>query len=401
MLLWGVAQMFAGISQAQRPEAAAGSDDDIARVIETRDDMIRLERLSQAMPDGMARAWMGAREAVRDWLGLEAALTYDALLMGGVSSGEDVNGGSGDATLNMRWQVFPRLRQDLLVVAARVRHRHAFGGEAPSALGREAGAFWGFVDGFTDNGLEVPELYLEQQLLDRRLLVRYGQLSMDDLFDDHRLRNPKRSFLNQALSNSPAAGFPGYGLGAVARWKGSRGWDITAGMSNMQSSNLSEEVNWTLSDALFEGLQIGRDFEGWRGRPARWQILGWNADALPEFGLTAGRGASLTLEQEWREREQTCVRCAWSDGEAAAAAMLVALGYARDIRRQDRFGAALAVGNSSSGSDEWQGVLEIFYRWHIGPNVQITPDVQLVAGDGIADGAGWLLIGGLRVSVTF
>ena len=384
----------AGVGAETSP--APGAEDSIEGVIEVRDSLLRAGPLSEAL----SGSWQQTRQFLLEHCGLKVALTYDALMMGAVGSDDDATGGSGDLTLNSHWQVFAN-HPDLMVLAMRLRDRHAFADDAPSVLGSQTGALWGFADGFTDHGLEVPELYFENQFFEHRLLFRYGQMSMDDLMDGHGLRSAKRSFLNQAFANNPAAGFPGYGLGMVANWAGDSGWDITAGVSSMESSNLSNEVHWRFSDSLFEALQVGYDFAGINRRPARVQLLGWNADALPDFDLPDGRGASLTLEQEWAERERSFVRYAWSDGEAAPVAQLIELGYARDIRRYDRLGLAVAAGQSSSASGDWQGVLELFYRWHLGQNLHITPDVQVVVGDGIAHDAGWLLVGGLRASIIF
>jgi carbohydrate-selective porin OprB len=46
-------------------------------------------------------------------------------------------------------------------------------------------------------------------------------------------------------------------------------------------------------------------------------------------------------------------------------------------------------------------VIELFYRRKIGKHLLITPDVQLVGGDGMGGTSSWYLVGGVRAGFTF
>ena len=74
-----------------------------------------------------------------------------------------------------------------------------------------------------------------------------------------------------------------------------------------------------------------------------------------------------------------------------------ALGIARELRKTDRLGVAVAGGQSGKSKAAWEGVVELFYRRQIGKSLLITPDVQFVAGSD----AGALMIAGVRVGLTF
>lgn len=394
-----------GTVEASAPASLdAGSADGIDGTIHERNGIFgKTRRRGQPWRKGIGDAGTWWQETLQ-WRGLDAAFTYDALTMGALNDAADWAAASGDASLSLRWRVNADDSPRPLAIAARMRHRHTLGGgRAPSELRAATDALWGYVDGFNDSGLEFPDLYVQQRFFEKRFLLRYGQMSIDDLLDDHRMRSPKRSFLNQAFSSSPAVGFPGTGLGLVTRWESPRGWDLTFTASNIESANLNDEADWSFdTDSLFEGLQLGGHFDGLQNQPARVQLLLWNADALPEFGLASGRGASLTVEQKWRGRWNSFLRLAWSDGEATPASRLIATGISRAAGDEglDRFGAAIAAGASSSEDGRWQQSLEVFYRRQVG-SLQITPDVQLNFGDGIGGDAGWLLLAGLRVGFTF
>lgn len=368
------------------------NEDGIAASIAIRDQHWRNPREQRQQ---RRTAWM---EALR----LDIVLTYDSLAIGAIGRDDGWGASSGDGTLNLRWQINADTSKAPLSLNMRVRHRHAYSNFAPSQLRKETGALWGHVDGFTDAGFQVPEIFLEDKFFDQRLTLRYGQMTIDDLLDGHQLRSGKRSFMNQAFSSSPAVGFPGSDLGLVVRWESKAGWDLTLGASHLDSTNLSESAEWKFrGGALFTAAQLGYNFKGWDDKPARVQLLGWDSDAMPEFDIQSGRGISLTFEQQLAGRAHTFFRYAWADGEAAVTDHFAAAGVAFDLRQSDRLGVAVAAGSSSTNSSKREGVIECFYRRQIGKSLFITPDVQFVAGDGIGGHADWIVIGGVRAGFTF
>lgn len=346
-----------------------------------------------------------AREQRHDWItkkldsvGLGLALTYDSLAMGALGDSESHSGASGDATLNLRWQITGDDSRSPLSLNARVRHRHAFTENPPSEMKSATGALWGYVDGFTDAGFQVPEFFFEDRLFDRRLTLRYGQMSIDDLLDGHELRSAKRSFMNQAFSSSPAVGFPGSDLGFVGRWQSHEGWDVTLAISNVAGSNLRETTDWKLDGgALFQALQFGRDFSS----SSRLQMLIWRSDELSEADIAAGRGISLTYEQALSDKLRFFLKYAWSDGEASTTQHFATAGLAQDFSRMDRAGVAIASGQASGTAGGWQGVVEIFYRRQVGKSWLITPDLQFAMHDHDVRRNDWFIIGGVRVGLTF
>ncbi len=353
------------------------------------------QALTAGSTQGLRAGWMQA-------IGLDLVFTYDALAMSSLSSDESRGGNSGDATLNMHWQITDKHSKSPLSLNARARHRHAYDDSAPSGLRATTGALWGLVDGFTDAGFQAPEFYLEDRLFDRRLTLRYGQMSIDDLLDGHELRSAKRSFMNQAFSSSPAVGFPGSDLGFVARWQSRNHWELALAVSNVAGSNLRETTQWRLeAGALFEAVQAAWHFQGIHQQAARLQLLAWRADALPDENLPSGRGLSLTYEQPLSTRYRVFLKYAWADGQASATQHFASVGLARDFNARTRAGVALAAGNSSRHQDDWQSVLELFYRRQFGKSWMITPDVQFLAGENLAQGHNVVAIVGVRLGMTF
>jgi hypothetical protein len=117
---------------------------------------------------------------------------------------------------------------------------------------------------------------------------------------------------------------------------------------------------------------------------------------------SAGSGASLTFER-WiaSSGNRVFVRGAWADGEATDADRLVSAGIALEHRENDLFGVAAGLGRDSSGNHEWQAVIESFYRWQIGPMIQISPEAQIVFGEGMEPSHPFRLVADLRAQISF
>lgn len=380
----------------------AGSADGISATLSQRDFLRDHPVLDKLLPDEWMEATRDRLTSVADKVHLQAALSYDALALGALQDAQDWGSASGDASLSLRWQPLQRGPSSSLSLAARLRNRHAFGTLSPTDLRQETGALWGYADGFTDAGVEVPEFYFEHLFFKERLLLRYGQMAPDDLLDDHRQRSGKRSFLNQAFASSPAVGFPGAGLGLAMRWTSPRGWDLTGTLSNLESSNVDERADWSFNtDALFAGLQLGTDFKGLGGAPARFQVLGWNGDGLVDENLSASRGISVTVEQAIGQHTRSVWRYAWSEGDLAPVAQMLVVGLTWEIDHLHRLGLGLATGEPSRPGQQRQTSVEVFYRHQFNANIVITPDLQLAVGDDLGSGQGWLALAGLRIGITF
>lgn len=346
------------------------------------------------------RAW---REEMHKKIRLETVYAYDALAQGYSGSQDNLGASSGEVSFSARWLLFGQKYDRPFYLSFRLRDRHAYSDHAPSEISSATGLLWKTVDGFSDAGFQIPNFYFSQELADGRLTLRYGQYSIDHFFDKHDLRSAKRYFLNYAFSNNPAVAFPGFGAGFIAQWKDAGGWDITVGASNIQGTAADEKVNLSLSSsALFYSAQGGYDFKGIANRNARVQLMGWETRSNGEERLPEGRGVSLVMEHKGvSERDQFVARYAFSDGEAAEVDQLFMLGWGREINKYDHLGVGLGLGRSSIDSRTWQGVGEIYYRWQATKELMITPDLQIILGEGLDDGSSFQIVAGLRAGITF
>jgi hypothetical protein len=365
--------------------------DDTEHSDDVVDSISRRNKLNNLFGNRTPR-WLDSYQLTRDkWLeraNLEIGAIYSVAGMSSIGNGSPDYGVSGDLTISGVWHLGGDKWDRPFDLRFRVRDRHAIGGKAASELFNDSGGvLWNMIDGFSNAGFEIPDFQLVQHLPLRGIEIRYGQMTIDSQFDRHGLRSSKQAFLNRAFSSNPAVAFPRFGTGATILWKpDDRGFDFTLGGTSVQGSQNGNQVDLKLaSSSFFTAAQFGRDFKI-DGNPARFQAMLWHSDALEEENLPAGKGFSLTYEHWLPSKDaRMFLRTAWADSEATATDRMITAGFAVDRCKNDLFGFALGAGRDSSGSDDWQGVLETFYRRQVGPTFQVTPAAQLIFGSGLED----------------
>ena len=343
------------------------------------------------------------RKRWRDLIGLDYTLSYYGVAIGAFVGDDAPGAGGGDLTLQGIWKPGHRWSENPTELHFRLRSRHAYGSLAPSAIRGEIGALWGVIDGFSDSGFEIPDFYLRHHLPQSGIDLRYGQMTVDSQFDSHQLRSSKQSFLNQAFSSNPAVGFPRFGVGLTLRKDFSNGFDLTIGATNVQGTKNGDQVDFKFNSRdLFQALQFGYDFKACGTRESRAQLLLWRSDGVGETGDPESQGASLMFEQEIRGRElRAFARLAYSEGGGPPIDLLASGGLAWQVNNQDLLGFAAGIGRSSGPGDEVQTVLEGFYRWQPREGIRISPNFQVLAGEGFAGSPGLRLIVGLRAGIEF
>ena len=393
---------YAGESMVSPPVDEVQSVDSIELSIEQRN-MLDYDPTRRSILPPFVHRFRSFREKMNNKIGLEAVFSYDALTQGYVSDAWSEGAASSDISGAFRWLMFGNRYIKPIYLSFSMRYRHAYGDNAPAQLSAQTGLLWGTVYGFTDAGFQIPELYISQELADGRLTLRYGQFSIDNYFDNHKLRSAKRYFLNQAFSANPAVSFPDFGAGFTMQWNDTDRWDFSCGASNIQALDQSENINLQFtSTAIFYIAQGGYNFTGFGGRDARAQLMSWGSQDNSEQDLESGNGISFTLEQAGASTgERYLLRLAVSDGDTTAVDQLLTLGWGRPFRKFDHLGFGLGLGRSAADSSYVQGVAEAYFRWQVTKELMITPDLQIIAGKGTADGEEFQLVAGLRAGLTF
>lgn len=339
---------------------------------------------------------------------LDVSLTYSALVQGAVVDSK--SGASAETALTGRYvfidEKYPSPLLNKLGVAQdgalslkfRFRYRHKLLALSAAELAPAIGSFLGTTDGFSNSGFEIPDFYIQQVFHDGKLELRYGQLSIESRIDNHALRSAKTSFLNRVFSTNPTVAFPRFGAGATGRWQINDKFSLTGVLTQVQASKSGAQVDFDLNASdLFSGIQCGYEWGNEDHCSNHLQLLAWGADATED--LKNDFGFSLTFEQHYSEMDRSLfARIAESQGQQTDLDRMAVIGIGQIVREDDLVGIGAGVGHSSV-KGHVQAVLEVFYRYQAPFNLQITPDLQLLVGDGLR--ADYDIVAGLRGHINF
>lgn len=338
---------------------------------------------------------------------LNVALSYSALFQGAIGDGE--SGGSGELSLAGHWtfigekypsRLLERIgaeRDGLLALKFRLRHRHDLLENSAAELGGNIGSILGTTDGFSDSGFEIPDLYIQHIFHEGKIELRYGQLSVESRLDSHALRGAKKAFLNRVFSTNPTVAFPRFGAGATARWQINDYFDLTYALTQVQASKTGAQVDFDLNSGnLFSAIQPGFTWRG-DGTENHIQAMLWASDSTDDF--EEDYGFSCGFEHHFDDNQKSLfVRASSSNGSQTDLDRMAVIGFGANRRDNDLAGIGIGAGRSSDTS-VIQGVLETFYRYQGPFDIQITPNFQLLIGDGMR--GDFAFVAGLRGHLDF
>jgi len=129
----------------------------------------------------------------------------------------------------------------------------------------------------------------------------------------------------------------------------------------------------------------------------------WKNQSNQEDNLPDGQGVSFTLEHEgFIPGEYFVTRFAWSDGDAASVSRFFMFAWGKEIRKYDHLGIGISTGKSAFYKNTWQTASEIYYRWQVTKELMITPDLQVILGDGDnpGDDGNIHVVAGIRAGIS-
>ena len=332
---------------------------------------------------------------------LEASLAYTALFQHAHRSRGRRTAAAGDFDLMLHWHAFGRAGRDRGSLEAHVEWRHDLGARiTPSKLGEEVGSLMDTTEAFNRANLTTKQLYWAQQFLGGRAEVAVGIIDVALHFFGTRMTNQNTYFLHPLFSDAPSIDAPSPGLGVALELQLHRSVTLRACASNADGTRLDNPL-----DDLFEVERVYKGAElTWkpciRGLGyGNYHVGAWHADGAPADGVNEGYGFNVSFDQElgdtWfvfgqydrsrggRRPVRRAVRGgvgAWVDARGADDLFGIGFGQGRPYDRTRR--------------DEWAG--EVFYRFQVGPNIQLTPSAQWIVGTETA-GSSPVWVFGLRV----
>ena len=328
--------------------------------------------------------------------------SFDTLFMG-VVGGDGADSATGmDATLIFERPLLGHWLDKNLTLYGRFRYRSGLWNQAPASLGPSIGTAWGVIDGFNDVGFEIPDLFFRQLFPDKNVEVRYGQMVIDSQLDGQPVGGAKRAFHNRAFSANPAAAFPRLGAGATIAWDPDGPWDLVYALTTVQGSESDDQVDFKFSSSnFFQALQFGYSFPGDDPGPRRLQLMLWHSDEAPESDRGPGEGLSLTYSHRFNDPINAAFcRIACASGEVSDASLMVVGGITAKRSEKELVGIGIGVGEGNLTND-WNGVVEGFYRRQLGDHGSAAINGQLLVGEGFNDSGSVRFLLGASARVSF
>jgi len=274
---------------------------------------------------------------------------------------------------------------------------------------------------------ELSELWFEQSLLDRGLLVRFGKVDLtgsfecrgcEASFDGNRYANDETAqFLNGALVNNPTIPFPDRTFGLALFGSLAQAWHM--GLAVAMGDD--EDTSWGSVDeglfAIVEGSFLPERRWGGAVAQAQYRVGAWcRTDETRDSEQQ--RGAYVSVSQPiWRGNEDCdsghglslFARAGWADGPGAELADFWSFGVQYqglwNARADDVLGLGLARGDFVRSADPGatvgsETVWELYYDVSLSSAVALSPSVQYVVDPGGDAGSDDALILALRLQIT-
>lgn len=305
--------------------------------------------------------------------------------MGGQSSRY---GAAGDLDLMSSWTLIGRGTKDTGRFVFTGEYRYQIGSQPPSRIGGQMGTIVAPTGTFNDRGWVIRDAYWIQRLFDARIRIIIGRADPSDYVGSHWLQNVNNSFVNRNFSANPAVPFPGHGPMLGISIRPTEQVYLTAGASNAYSTTIRDEFDTLFNEwDIFSFGEIGYTptFKGLG--EGRYAFGIWHMDARSKFSLPEDYGFTFIADQNLTKNLQVFARYSYSDGTLTniRQSAQVGLGLSGLLgRKDDLTGAAFALTVPRNEASRNEAVLEVFHRFQVSQNTQLSVGLQLIANPGNA-----------------
>jgi porin len=308
------------------------------------------------------------------------------------------------------WELVGRESGNVGAFVYKIEHRHSYTTVSPKFFGFNLGYVGMMAAPFSDDEFRVTNLYWRQRLASRRFVLMGGFLDATDFVDVYGMASPWLHFMNLAFSTGSAAiALPNdalLGLAAGA-WindhmyaiasigdNGSDPTDPFTGFDRFFNVNeyfTSVEIGWTTAQdrAYFDNVHL---------------VL-WHSDEKTEIGDPKGWGVNASGTWFIKDKWMPFLRGGYTEdgGSLLQKSISAGAGY-QWIPGRDLVGLAINWGQPNettwgSGLPD-QYTMELFWRWQLGAQLAITPDLQLLIDPANNPDASQIWVFGLRARLA-
>jgi len=355
---------------------------------------------------GFLDGYLGFKDRLKESSGFGFGIDYTATYFGASASlGED-RAGSGILRLFGSWELVGRESGNTGAFVYKIEHRHAYTDVTPKFFGFDLGYAGMFAAPFNDDEFRVTNLYWRQALGGGNFVFLGGFLDATDNVDIFGLGSPWLHFMNLAFSTGAASiALPNDGLLGLAgaAWLsdhvyaiasiGDNASDPTDPFSgfdrffNVNEYFTSAEVGWTTAQdrAYFDNIHV----------------TFWHSDEKTEVGDPSGWGLNASATWLFDSKWMPFLRGGYAEdgGSLLQKSISTGVGY-QWVPGRDVLGLGFNWGEPNETT--WgeglrdQYTIELFWRWQLGSQLAVTPDLQLLINPANNQDENSILVFGVR-----
>jgi hypothetical protein len=316
-------------------------------------------------------------------LGLKFGLSYTtAYQRASDNTAQDKDTAAGDVDVFARWRFFGAESNPTRgVFGIYGEYRHDFGNPVPKDIAADVGSLWRTTNGYGTQDWELTQCWWEQHLADDKLVVTVGKLDADNFYNKARYQSDSKAFMATAFSSNPARGHPGNGLGGNALFQVAPEWYVTGGAQDANGAKSRSGFHTIDEGDFFYAGEVGWTPDVKGVGKGTYRLCVWHLDEADVEDNPEDKGINLSCDQDVGCGVFPFFRAAWSEGDATGVERFVAAGVGLEgvLRgKEDLTGIAFAWGDPAESSAESQFGGEIFHRFQLAPDVQLTIGYQYI-----------------------
>ena len=297
------------------------------------------------------------------------------------------NAASGMVRFFGSWELVGRESGNVGAFVYKIEHRHKYTEVPPKFLSFNIGYVGLFAAPFSNDEFRVTNLYWRQSLGKGNFVFLGGFLDATDFVDVYGMASPWLHFMNLAFSTgSSAMALPNdalLGLAAAA-WLSDHLYAIASLGDNASDptdpfTGFDRFVN---TAEYFTSVELGWTTGHDRAYFDNVHLTYWHSDAKTEAGDPSGWGLNFSATQFLNDKWMPFLRGGYAEdaGSLLQKSLSLGLGY-QWIPGRDVVGFGFNWGQPNettwgSGLED-QVSVELFWRWQLGEQLAVTPDLQL------------------------
>jgi len=293
------------------------------------------------------------------------------------------------------------------IVGVNGEYRHDFNDQVPKDIAGNYGGLWRTTNGFGRQDMALTQAWWEQHMAGDKIVLTAGKMDPDNYYNKNRYQSDNTAFLSQSFSSNPARKFPSNGLGANGLAKVAKDFYVTAGVQDANGAKDKSGFHTIDQGQLFGAGEVGwtPTFDN-QGQGA-YRLTVWGIEKADIAGTPEDHGVALSCEQPFHYSNFVpFFRAAWSQGDATGVSRFAAGGIGLEgvfVGKKDLTGIGLAWGDPKDHDARDQFGGEIFHRFQLAPDIQLTVGYQYVVDPSFAPSSNHDPVGvfEIRVRIEF